>query len=438
MNIFKNLWDKIWSYNIIFDKNDTINKKLLKFIIIIIRIVYNTIIKYIKDDGINKAASLSFTLIISFIPILMVAYSIMSSFSAFDELKDDLLTYFFTEAFPAVGEQLRTAINDFLENSKQIRITAVIFLFFTATSMFRTLEGCLENIWKIRNTRSIINKFVNFYLVISLGPLLLAVSFFFLQTQLPKSLKIIFPTLVVMTLFFLIYILIPNVKVKFQSAFMAALIAGILFELAKWGFAKYSVLIGSRSMQDMYGDIMWILPIFFLWIYLSFMIILIGAELSYVIQNYKRIPKLSLSINESDMFNHTIKRNYLLFYSFCILKTIYDNFYQNKGETSINEIDKKLKSKESQDSDIINEAMYLLVENKIIKELNEDEFKTFLPYKALEKLNIKQLIEVLRIEQLHNESLKTNVKEILIQYNINYEEMLNKKYENKTLYDLLY
>ena len=439
MAFYNKIWAKIWNTSVYVSKDDSFICKLKITSINVFKIFYNSVIKFLNDDGVNKAGALAFTTVISFIPLLMVAFSLMSSFSSFDELKTEFRDYLFTEFIPGVGEQVRNAVISLMEQSEKLKVSAVIFLFVTATSMFRTLEGCMENIWMIRQNRSPLEKFRNFYLVVTLGPLFLAVSFYILQTQLAIGLKFLFPTMITVGVFFLIYQLLPNTNVSIRASIIGALVAGIFFEAAKWGFGQYSKILGSTASENLYGTL-WFLPIFFLWIYFSFVIVIFGSVLSFVIQHYKRMGKLSLGYDTKVDQKFQDMKLYLTLSS---LKLIYMNFYKrnkdsNEFLTKRADIVSFTKAEENGQLNLLFTSIDLLEEKKIIYCIKEDDFYHYIPSVAPDELKFIDFLKMINIQpKVPAKQNIEDIKNIIIDFDDSIFTMLNDKYKNLTLKELL-
>ena len=174
---------------------------------------------------------------------------------------------------------------------------AISFLFVAALLLVSSIDKTFNNIWQVTKKRRAITSFSMYWMILTLGPLLVGASIaitsyivslvslgiddnFGITNQLFRLL----PLLSSMAAFILLYMLVPNKPVPFKYAFIGALIAAILFEFAKKIFAEY--LAAFPSYQAIYGALA-IVPILFLWVYLSWLIVLGGAVITVSLQEYE-------------------------------------------------------------------------------------------------------------------------------------------------------
>lgn len=281
----------IWHLNI--DDFGKAKKKFIKYL----KVALITV----KEAGINHlglyAFSLSFFSTMSLVPFVAVAFAITDGFGLKDNLQEMLLEYF------SNNKEIVQLVIQFAENivtiSQQDAFGIVSLGFFIGTILWLILnvEKCFNLIWKAERGRSIAKRFLYYFGVLAIAPLLitifLSLSLMFTKTFDAYNFNIQWLESAgflikwgsfygIMTLFFtIIYKYIPNVKVKFPAAFFAALIAALAFVVWQYLYVETQVFVS--RMNTVYGAFAAI-PLFLVWMNVSWTIILIGAELSHAYQ----------------------------------------------------------------------------------------------------------------------------------------------------------
>lgn len=265
------------------------------------RIVWNSIDSFIQNNDILKASALTYYTLISIVPFLAVAFGIATGFG-FDKYLEKELKVTFEEQQDAIGYAIKFA-RSLLQNVKGSVIAGVgIFaLFWTNLSMLASIESALNDIWKVKQPRSWAKKFTDYLAVMIICPLVFVVSsslsvyFITRITETAKANKIvelvspyllfglkIVPIILSILLFVVIYLFIPNAKVNTKPRVLAGVLAGITFQLWQWIYIRFQVEI--TNYGAVYGTFA-ALPLFLLWLQVSWLIVLAGAELAAQIEN---------------------------------------------------------------------------------------------------------------------------------------------------------
>lgn len=249
--------------------------------------------RFEQDQCRDKAAALTYTTMLSIVPLLTVFLVILSSVPALASARAQLQSMVYSNLLPTSGNQVAGYLQEFAEKSTNLTAIGVIFLFVTSVMLLSTIEQTFNNVWRVDNHRGGVAGFMRYWTMISLGPILLGSAFamssaitsinFLNQNVAGYSidwtiwLKII-SVLMTFAAFMFLYWFIPNCKVGFKSAAIAGLSIGILFEILKSGFGY---AIGNFTSYDQIYGAFAALPVFLLWIYLSWNLILLGVEISY-------------------------------------------------------------------------------------------------------------------------------------------------------------
>ncbi len=239
----------------------------------------------------REASALSFSTVLALVPLLAVVFSALSLFPIFDTWSSAIQEFVYLNFVPQLGEQIRTYIEEFSANTGQLTTWGLVFLLITALTLLATIEDAFNGIWKVEKGRSLGHRILVYWAMLTLGPILIVISLSlssymwslatFSERDVVNSLKgTIFaylPFILEFVAFVLFYFSVPNCTVRFKHAVIGGLVAALLFELAKFGFGQY--LSHVKSYQLIYGALA-ILPAFLIWIYLSWLVVLIGAYIT--------------------------------------------------------------------------------------------------------------------------------------------------------------
>jgi membrane protein len=248
-----------------------------------------------------RASALTLYSLLGIVPVLAMAFGIAKGFGFEKFLQKDLLERFQGQ------EEVATRIIDFahslLEATKGGVIAGVglIILLWTVIRVLRDIENSFNAIWGIEEARSLGRKFSDYLTILVISPILLTMSgsiTIFIHTQVAMItakfallgyvsdliflvLKLL-PFCMIWGLFTFVYILVPNAKVQFRSGLIAGIIAGTVFQAVQWGYIHFQV--GVSKYNAIYGSFA-ALPLFLAWLQISWMIVLIGAEIAFAHQN---------------------------------------------------------------------------------------------------------------------------------------------------------
>jgi len=249
--------------------------------------------RFNKDRCVLHATTLSFTTLLSFIPFMVVSIAILASFQVFDNMVIQAQDYFFTHFYPKTSsiQEIQAYVSTFTSKAKQLTTSGIVFLIVAALLMMQSIDKALNAVWHVRLRRKTLLSFLVYWAVLTIGPMLIGISVavssylvslpFISQAVQATGLQHIFLSLVpfftTSIAFTLMYVIVPNRPVLFRHAFIGGLFAALLFELAKRGFALY--VTNFSAYKHIYGA-MSTIPIFMIWIYLSWLLVLLGAEIT--------------------------------------------------------------------------------------------------------------------------------------------------------------
>ena len=254
----------------------------------------------------QAAGYLTYSTMLAIVPLIMVVFSIFSAFPVFNEVTGSLKEFIFTNFAPSASDMVGQYIDEFVNNSKKMSAVGIISLIVVALMLINSIDRTLNSIWYDNGTRPIFTSFAIYWLILTLGPLLVGASIAasaYVKTMFESASNFSFglkllsfvPFLSTWFIFTLIYMVVPNQKVSIKHSAAGALIAAVFFTLGKQAFAWYIVTF--PSYQLIYGA-MATLPIMLLWIQLSWTFVLLGAQLAAVLAEVRSKKMMNLEQSE--------------------------------------------------------------------------------------------------------------------------------------------
>jgi len=327
-----------------------------------------------RDNVQTKASALTFSTLLAIVPLLAVIVGIASGFGLRETVRQSVYSY-----FPGQTNVLKQAF-DFADNYLRMAQGGIFIgvglalLLYTVINLISAIESAFNDIWQVKSSRSWRRKITDYLALFIILPAMMTVSgglSLFLST-IPKTylneyvfltpvtdtLLSIAPYVLTILIFTALYILIPNTKVRFPNALSAGFITGIAFQLFQYFYingqiwvSKYNAIYGSFAA----------LPLLLLWLQISWLLCLFGAEITYASQNVK-----SFSF---DRDSRNISRRYKDFLIFLITSLIVKRFEKGEKPYSANE----LSEQNSIPIRLTQEILYLLTELGIVLEVRVDE-----------------------------------------------------------------
>jgi membrane protein len=239
-----------------------------------------------EDRCLEEAASLSYTSLLAMVPLLAVIFGVVSIFPVFSQFSGKLQSFIFDNFMPATGEQIEPYLNTFLESVSSLTLPGTIMLFITSLLLMFRIEVAFNRIWRVDRARTLTNRIVMYWAVLTLGPILIGAALALSAQKIVMTLGIVEGItagwnaagifLLSWLVFAMIFVLVPNRRVQFRDAVVGALLSAVLFELAKQGFVGY---VSNANYSKIYGALATI-PIFLFWLYIVWITVLFGASLA--------------------------------------------------------------------------------------------------------------------------------------------------------------
>ena len=354
-----------------------------------------------EDKVQMQASALTFYSLLSLVPVVAMGFGISKGFGMESYLEKQLMSLF--EGREEVMNWILDFSKSMLETSRGGIIAGVglAILIFTVMSIFSSIEASFNDIWQINQGRPWSRKLVDYFAMMLIAPLFFIFSSaftVFLTTQIPQitaeikllgwiSPLIIFmvklvPYMSIWILFTLLYMVMPNTKVKFRSALIAGIIAGTLFQLAQWGYIHFQ--IGVSRYNAIYGSFA-ALPLLLMWMQVSWLVVLFGAEISFANQNVEHYQYETESLNMS-MYNRRLL-------ALLTVHLLVKNFQKGEKAYTPHDISHELEIPIRLVSDILNDLNAV----KLVSKVPTDSPKEFGYQPAIDvnKLSVKFILDKL-------------------------------------------
>jgi membrane protein len=366
-----------------------LRRKALRFSHAVVLVVRN----FLEHRSLLRASALSFTTILSIVPLLALAFAILKGLGVQNSL-EPLILQRFTVGSGEVVDKIITYIN----NTKMGSVGAIglVFLVVTVVSLLGNIEEAFNDIWGVEGHRSIYRRFSDYLSVVVSGPLLMlaaisittsmqsqSVVLWILQRSYVGDLLLlvfqVVPYLIVWIAFVSLYIFMPNTKVRLKSALFGGILAGTIWQLAQWGFIHFQV--GVAKYNAIYGTLA-ALPVFMAWIYTSWVIVLFGVEVVAAHQSRKAF----LHDHEPGNLSYATREAMAL----VILLTVAGSFYREERpwtlERLADERDVPLRTARKLLAKLVASGYLLIAEGK----------GTYYPGRDLEHIRVSTLIRDLK------------------------------------------
>jgi membrane protein len=412
---------KRWNYAIWHTPLSEISKWKV-FLFRQLRIIVLAARGFAKDKVQLRASALTFYSLLSIIPVAAIAFAIAKGFGLDKTLEEIILDNFamYQDVLNPILQKARSAIDE--TRGGYMAGVGVIILFWSVMSLLEHIESSFNSIWQIRSARPWYRKFTDYLTIMLIAPVFIVLSSsitIFIGTALPEFMsrapileffKPIISFLVRFAPFFItwltltiLYIIMPNAKVKFVPALISGIVAGTALQVLQWlyidlqfGIAKLSAIYGSFAA----------VPLFILWIQSSWFIVLLGAELSFANQNVSQYEFESESLNISNYQ----KRALVLM----IMQMIIRNFVVGEKPVSAESIASNLRIPVRLARDILQDLSVV----NLVSIIHENEKKERLYQPALD-------VNKLTVSYVFSRLDKSGSEQILVMKNKEYDKVIS-------------
>ncbi len=254
---------------------------------------------FYRHHGFTTAASLSYTTLLSIVPLITVMFGLLEKLSIRIDTTEAIQQFIFTNFVPAVGGTVLGYVSGFSTKASELAAPGIGLLIIISLMLMVTIDNAINSIWTERESRRMPARILIYFLILILGPLLMGYGL--ASTSYLLSLEAIndidsglhirsellhwLPYISTSLLLTLVYILVPNYSISKLDALLSGIFSATLFEVAKISFGLY--ITAMYDYQIIYGAIAVIL-IFLTWIYISWVIVLAGAHLTFCLSTFRK------------------------------------------------------------------------------------------------------------------------------------------------------
>ncbi|MEC9486732.1 MAG: YihY family inner membrane protein [Prosthecochloris sp.] len=253
---------------------------------------------FMQDRVLISAGSLAFQTLLSLVPLLAVVLAVLSVSPVFDSFRLYVEDFIIQNFVPASGEVVQQYLWQFISKTSSVPTIGGVFLFIIALSLISTVDHTINQIWEVSAPRKFFQGFTLYWTVLTLGPIfigssLVATSYVWYRVftsgplaEVQARMLLFLPVVNTFLAFFLLYMLVPNRRVKFAHALSGAFLTTLLFELSKRWFSFYVTHVA--TFEHIYGALS-VIPLLFFWIYLIWVVALSGAEFVYCLGAFRPV-----------------------------------------------------------------------------------------------------------------------------------------------------
>ncbi|BDD03088.1 YihY/virulence factor BrkB family protein [Aureibacter tunicatorum] len=315
-----------------------------------LQVLWIAIKSYIDDRSDLKASGLTYYTLLSIVPLFSLAFAIAKGFGYDQLLEKEIMIYF--SGHEEIAIQVVAFARKMLDNTKggPLAIFGAVVLLYSTMRLLYNIEETFADIWDLKKSRPLGRRFSDYMTILMIAPLLMILSgsiTIYITSQIERvssehewisyaSPFLLFlirlvPYAIVWMAFIVLYIIMPYTKVRLKPALIAGIVAGTMYQLVQWGLITFQV--GVSRYNAIYGSFA-ALPLFLIWLQISWSIFMIGGQISYAVQNLKNFSftkgKLDVSHNERHLL------------ALLVMKDIVDCFKQGKHDAVVKSISQRL------------------------------------------------------------------------------------------------
>lgn len=363
----------------------------------VLRVFYVVIRDLLEGQLTLRAMSLVYTTLLAMVPLLAVSFSVLKGFGVHNQIEPLLLN--FLRPLGERGVEVTSRIIGFVDSVKAGILGSIGFalLIYTVISLIQKIERACNDTWHVNRSRPLSQKFSDYLSVILIGPVLvfsaLGITASVMSTAVVQKMVAIkvfgslmelatklVPYLLVIAAFTFVYIFVPNTRVRFRSALTGGLVAGVLWETSGWAFASF--VVKSAKYTAIYSGFA-ILIMFMIWLYLSWLIVLVGASVAY----YHQHPESVTSYRRELRLSNRMQEKLALLVMFLVGNNYYDNLPALTLEEFAQSLNVPMEALEP-----IMEAL----EGYGLLSQTANEPPTYLPARPLDTTGLKDVLDAVR------------------------------------------
>ena len=250
-----------------------------------------------RDKVIIRASGLAYSSLLATVPLIAVIFAVLTAFGALDDLQVQVQSFLLSNFLPTQHDDIVTLLDQFTANTTKLGFFGFAFLTLAAILLLDSIESNFNDIYHVTSRRRIIAKITAYTSVLVFGTLFIGASISIsarLEAMLlrgvsvdlswiTRQMSLLFPLILAFLAFLLVFMVVPYTRVRFKSAVIGAATSAILFEVGKNLFANW---VGqSVRYSTVYGSLA-VVPIFLIWLYITWIVVLIGLEIGFTHQHF--------------------------------------------------------------------------------------------------------------------------------------------------------
>ena len=371
---------------------------LRRFILNQVQILTLVVRGFFADGCMLRASALTFTTLLSLVPLLALMFAVLKGFGVQNELEPLLL-----KQLAVGGGTVVTKIVEYINNTNVARLGTygLIFLIITVLTLLSNIEKTFNRVWGVKETRPMLRRFTDYFSVVTIGPIFLVAAISMTSTvksqqlvqtlienqyvgEVLLALFEVLPFMVMWLVFAGLYLFMPNVKVSPRAALIGGVFGGTLWQISQWGYLNFQV--GVARYNAIYGTLA-ALPVLMVWIYFSWMIVLLGLEMTYATQNLRSIRQ--------DIRGARVNFASLEFIALTVLLCVGRRFYLGEPAMDKDQLMDELAVPSRLLRNILDELVRL---GFIAETVQESDATAYQPARALEKIRLHDVIRSLAVD----------------------------------------
>jgi len=269
--------------------------------------------RFYDDNCMQIASSLTFTSLLSIVPIVTVALTVITAFPVFGEMTAALQVFLLENMMPSSADVIASYTQQFTQNAAKLTAVGIVFLFITSVMLLLTIDRAFNDIWRVKRSRSIVSRVFVYWTLITVGPVLIGASLSITSWLVGHAVGLvrdvpgvsvavlsIVPVLLTSIALSLLYAAMPNRTIRVWDAVIGGLLGGFAFEIMKRGFGFYIAQFPTYTL--VYGAFATV-PIFLLWIYVSWLVVIFGAVVVAALPEWRAGAGQARPVPGSDFFD---------------------------------------------------------------------------------------------------------------------------------------
>jgi membrane protein len=402
------------------------------------RIFYRVIGDFMQGQLTLRAMSLVYTTLLSLVPLLALSFSVLKAFGVHNQLEPMLLGF-----LAPLGEksaELAGQIVQFVENMGVgvLGSLGLVLLIYTVVSLIQKVEAAFNFIWHVSSLRSLAQRLSGYISVVMVGPMLvvtaLGITASVASTALVRELIAIepfgmlfvtlsklVPYLLVIGAFTATYLVIPNTTVRFRSALIGGIVAGVLWESVGWGFTSF--VVGSAKYKAVYSGFA-IIILFLVWLYLNWLVLLLGASIAFYHQNpaYQIFQAKGMRLGSRGREALALE----------MMRRVGEAYQNGDNQGTLENIATQL----SLPLEVVSDVSQILLSYGLLVQAG-DQSPYFVPGRDLQKITVKEVLDAVGGEPKPEQSGVNFAGEAVVEVLQQLDEATQECLEDKTIKDLL-